>query len=44
MPAGEYTLEIGMFFGDEPIKLGIKAERQSDGGYCKLIDFSVDKL
>ena len=44
VPAGEYTLECGMLYENEPIKLAIKADRLTDDGYYKLVDFTVEEI
>ena len=44
VPAGEYRFELGLFNGDEPIKLAIKNEYALDDGYYGLFDIKVDKL
>jgi V/A-type H+-transporting ATPase subunit A len=44
VPAGEYTFELGIFFGDKPIKLGMKKEMLTDGGYYALTSLTVSEM
>ena len=44
VPAGEYTLDIGLFFGETPIKLGIKENLKTEDGYYGVFNFSVNEL
>ena len=44
VPRGEYSLEIGLFFGDEPIKLALKESTKSTDGFYTLSKIEVKPL
>ena len=44
VPAGEYTLELGIFFGERPIKLGMKEEMLTNDGYYALCEVKVAEI
>lgn len=44
VPAGEYTVELGLFEGDAPIKLSIKPEYALSDGYYSLGEILVGEL
>lgn len=44
VPAGEYTMELGLFEGDLPIKLGIAQECLKSDGYYSLCPIIVTSL
>ncbi len=44
VPAGTYHVEIGLFEGTKPIKLGIKQERLLADGYYRLSEIQVAPL
>ena len=44
VPVGEYTVEIGLFEGESPIKLAFNPERLLSDGYYKLFNINVDSL
>lgn len=42
VPAGKYSLEIGLFDGERPVKLALKDECGRDGGMYDLDEFTVE--
>ena len=44
VPAGKYTLDVGLFLGETPIKLGINASLKTDDGFYGLFEFTVNEL
>lgn len=44
VPAGTYRLELGLFFGDEPIKLALKEKTHAEGGFYTLTEIEVTPL
>ena len=41
VPAGKYTLELGLFFGERPIMLAMKEEARTEDGFYRLTDLTV---
>ena len=44
VPSGDYTLELGLFYGDRPIKLGMKEEMSATDGYYALASLTVSEM
>lgn len=44
VPVGEYTLELGIFYGDRPIKLGMREEMLTNDGYYVLCKVKVAEM
>ena len=44
IPAGEYRFELGLFFGERPIKLAIKSDALLPDGYYRLANLCVSSL
>lgn len=44
VPAGKYTLELGLFFGERPIMLAMKEEARTEDGFYRLTDLTVAPL
>ena len=44
VPAGEYTLELGLFEGKRAVKLGIEAQRLAADGYYRLFSIKINEL
>ena len=44
VPVGKYTVELGLFEGDTPIKLALKREMAQEDGYYRLTDIEVTSL
>jgi hypothetical protein len=44
VPVGDYHLEIGMFDGDNPIKLGFKNDCNAQDGYYRVSKITVNSL
>ena len=44
VPPGEYHLEVGMFEGDKPIKLGFSESCIGEEGYYRVLKFTVNSL
>jgi hypothetical protein len=44
VPAGEYRLELGIFFGERPIRLGMKEELLTVDGYYALTSLTVSEM
>lgn len=44
VPCGKYTVKIGMFEGETPIKLALKKDILDSSGYYKIADIDVGKL
>ena len=44
VPKGKYTLELGLFFGECPIKLAMKAETRTEDGFYRLTEVDVSSI
>jgi len=44
VPAGKYSLDLGLFEGETPIKIGFKDDMKLSDGYYRLCTLQVDTL